>query len=82
MDNDFYSFLLPLIHQWAENVVHHFLECGWGITLAEVHDHWFIEAVFCFECHFVLVPIFDSYFVEASFYVELGENEGFLYFCD
>ena len=30
----------------------------------------------------MLVPVFDVYFIEASFDVEFGENECFLYFCD
>ena len=30
----------------------------------------------------MLVPIFDTHFVEASLDVEFGENERVLYFCN
>ena len=63
-------------------MVHHILEHGWGIAQAEVHDHWFIEAVLSFEHRFVLVSIFDAYFVKSSFYVELGKAKCVLYFCN
>ena len=63
-------------------MVHHVLECCRGVAEAKVHDHGFIQAVLCFECCFVLISIFDVYFVEAPFYVEFGEDERVLYFCD
>ena len=56
-------------------MVHHVLEGSGGIAKTEIHDHWFIEAILCFERRFMLIPVFDSYFVKASFYVKLGEDE-------
>ena len=63
-------------------MVHHVLECGWGVAETEIHDHWFIETILRLERCFVLVSIFDAYFVEAPFNVELGEDERVLYFCN
>ena len=63
-------------------MIHHILECGWGVIKTKVHDHWFIEAIFCFEYCFVLVSIFDPYLIEGSFYIEFCEDEGILYVCD
>ena len=51
--DDFDSFLCPFVFQGAEDVVHHILECDWGVAQAKVHDHGFIEAMLCFECCFV-----------------------------
>ena len=82
IDNNFYSALRPLIFEWLKNVVHHVLEgCG-GVAELEIHDHGFIQPVLRLECSFVLVTIFDAYFVKASFYVELGEDEHVSYFCN
>ena len=67
---------------WLKDVVHHVLEgCG-RVAEPEIHDHGFIQPILCLERGFVLVSIFDAYFVKASFYVELGEDERILYFCD
>ena len=63
-------------------MVHHVLEgCG-GVAESEIHDHGFVQPILCLERSFMLVTIFDAYFVEASFYVELGEDECVSYFCD
>ena len=50
-------------------MVHHILKGGRGVAKTKIHDHWFIEAILCLERCFVLVPIFDAYFVKASFLV-------------
>ena len=63
-------------------MVHHVLEGRWGIAEPKIHDHGFVEAIFCLECGLMLIPVFDAYFIEASFYVELGENECISDFSD
>ena len=82
IDNNFHSALRPLIFEWLKDVVHHVLKgCG-GVAEPKIHDHGFIQPVLCLECGFVLVAIFDVYFVKASFYIKLGEDERVSYFCD
>ena len=63
-------------------MVHHVLEGGRGVAKTKVHDHWFVQTILGLECCFVLVSIFDVYFVEASFNVEFGKDKRVLYFCD
>ena len=82
IDNDFYSTLRPLIFERLKDVVHHVLEGRGGVTEPEIHNHGFIQPVLCLERGFVLVAIFDAYFVKASFYIELGEDECVPHFCD
>ena len=72
----------PFVLERPKDVVHHILKGRGRVTEAKVHDHGFIQAVLCFECGFVLVTILDTYFVETSFYVELGEDKRVSYFCD
>ena len=71
-----------LVFKRSGDVVNHILECCWRIAKSKIHDHGFIQAVFRFECSFMLVSIFDAYFVEAPFYVEFGEDKCVSYFCD
>ena len=63
-------------------MVHHILEGSGGVAKAKIHDHWFVETILCFERCFMLISIFDAYFVKASFYIEFGKDERVLYFCD
>ena len=63
-------------------MVHHVLERSWGISQAKIHNHGLVDAVLCLERCFVLVPILDAHFIEASFYIKLGEDEHISYFCD
>ena len=63
-------------------MVHHILEgCG-GVAEPEIHDHRFIQPILRLEHGFVLVSVFDAYFVKSSFYVELGEYKRISYFSD
>ena len=82
VDDDLYSSFCPLIFEWLKYVVHHVLEgCG-RIAESKIHNHGFIQPVLCLEYDFVLVTIFDTHFVKASFYVELGEDKCISHFCD
>ena len=62
-------------------MVHHVLEGGRGVAKAKVHDHWFVQTILGLERCFMLVSLFNAYFVKASFDVKLGEDECILYFC-
>ena len=72
----------PFVFEWSKDVVHHVLEGSGGVAETKVHDHGFVQAIFRLECCFVLISVLDTYFVEASFDVERGEDECILYFCD
>ena len=41
-------------------MIHHGLECCWGIGESEIHYEGFKEAIFGFEGRFVFVPFFDT----------------------
>ena len=49
-----------LSYDGAKDVIHHCLEGSWGVSEAEEHDSWFIEAVACFEGSFVFVTLLDA----------------------
>ena len=61
-------------------MIHHVLEGCRGVTEAKVHDHWFIQTILGLKRRFMLVSLFDVYFIETPFDVELGEDERILYF--
>ena len=56
-------------------MVHHVLKSSRGVAEAKIHNHWLIETILRLERCFMLVSVFDAYFVETPFYVELRKDE-------
>ena len=63
----------PLVDEVLEDVVHHGLECCWGVAEAKEHDEWFIQSAIRLEGCLVFVSLFDANIVETPLQVELSE---------
>ena len=63
------------VNEGAENVVHHGLEGGGGVSKSKVHDHGFPDAKIGLKCCFPLVAITDTDVVIPPLDIESGENE-------
>src|SRR6266404_8429706 len=65
-----------------EDLIHHCLECTWGISQSKEHNLWFKKAVFGFEGCLFFVPRFDPNIVITPSHVKLGEDIRILYLTD
>ena len=63
------------VNEWSEDVVHHGLECGWGICGSEEHYGWFKHAIWGFERSLPLVALLDTDVVVSPPDVEFSEDE-------
>ena len=57
-----------------KDVVHHCLECGWGIHEAKKHYCWFKQAFASFECGLPFISLFDADIVISPSYIKFGEQ--------
>jgi hypothetical protein len=66
----------------SEFLIHHSLECRWGISKSEEHDQRFEKPIFGFEGCFVLVSFFDADVVISLSDIKFREYGHILYLCD
>ena len=71
-----------LSYNRAKNVIHHHLEGGWGVSKANEHDCWFVEAVASFEGSFVFVTLLDVDVVISPVDVQFSIDVGASQICD
>src|SRR5712664_3452963 len=65
-----------------EDLIHHCLECTWGISQSEEHDPWFEKTIFGLESCFLFIPRLDPNIVVTPSYVKLGEDMRILHLTD
>ena len=66
----------PLADKTMENVIHHSLESGWGVTKAEEHHPRFVQPVVGGKGGLPLVPLLDPDVVETPLKVQSSEPLG------
>src|SRR6266404_1268593 len=65
-----------------EDLVHHCLECTWGIRQPKEHNPWFEKTIFGLESCFLFIPHLDPNVVVTPSYVKFGEDICILYLTD
>ena len=63
------------INEWSEDMVHHSLECSWGVSESKEHHRWFEHTVWGFEHSFPFVALLDTDVVISPSDVEFREDE-------
>ncbi len=53
-------------------VVHHGLECRWGVGESKIHDCRFEEPISGFKCHFWFIPFTDAHVIVAPSNIKFG----------
>ena len=56
-------------------MVHHGLECSWGVSESKEHHCRFKYAIWGFECSLPLVTLLDSDVVVSLSDIKFGEDE-------
>ncbi len=64
----------PLIDEVMEYHVHHRLECGWGVSQAKEHNHWFVQPLVSYECCLPVVFWLDKDLIISPLNVEAHEQ--------
>src|SRR5260221_14744188 len=64
---------LIAVNEGVEDVVHHGLEGGGGVTQSEEHDEWLKESLVCGEGCLPLISFFKTDIVEAPAEVQVSE---------
>src|SRR6266404_2338006 len=82
IDNDAGSLRQEAKLDVLEDLIHHCLECTWGISQSKEHNPWFKKAVFGFEGCLFFVPRFDPNIVITPSHVKLGKDICILYLTD
>ncbi len=60
----------------AIDVVHHGLECRWGVGESKVHDCRFEKSVSGFKCCLLFISFADAYVVVTPSYIKFGVYMG------
>ena len=68
----------PLVDEVSEDIIHHGLECCWGVAEAEEHDKWFIQPTIRLEGCLIFISLLNADIVETPLQVELGKVLGSL----
>ena len=63
------------INDGSENMVHHGLKCGRGVSETKEHDCWLEDSKWGFKHCFPLISQFDLDIVVPPMDVEFGKNE-------
>src|SRR6266702_3594557 len=58
------------------DIVHHSLECCWGVSEAKVHDCGFKEPIACFEGHFVFISFMNTDIIVPPLDIKFCVNVG------
>src|SRR6266404_7671484 len=82
IDNDASSLRGEAELDILEDLIHHGLECTWGICQPKEHDPWFEETIFGLESCFLFIPRLDPNIVISPLYIKLGEDIRILHLTD
>src|SRR5258708_34716789 len=65
---------LTIVDEVSEDIVHHHLECGGGVTQSKEHDGWLKQPSVSLECSLPLIPFLDLHVIESPSEVKYGEE--------